>query len=776
MNIEVSKDNVKITNKEQIHKGEYQANECNFTFSEEYSGLVKKAIFENREEAIEILLVNDKCHIPNEILLGNSIEVNLRVYGYEVEEENGESTLKLRYSPAYTTFMLNRGSYLENTSNTEPITPTDKEQMEQIVTDAINEIDGAVEEVNTAVVQVNTAINEVNHLDLDVNKVDKTATVEITKKDNTTKSVNIYDGVSLQFMWSGTSLGIKTDNDSQYTFVNLQGARGPIGPQGEPFRIKRTYPSVEAMDADFDNMNYGDYVMIASSVEIQDNAKLYTKGEVEWIFITDFSGATGIRGETGATPSIQIGTVTSGESPSVTRTGTDEEPILNFILEKGEKGDTGNTGATGATGNGVVGIAKTSTSGLVDTYTMTYTNGNTDTFDVTNGQDGEVTQAQLDEVQADLDRYKTIENALPHITGEGEAPTLNNTADSVLHLNLKGNTSQSGEPTPSSPQPIHIVSGDNTIKVQNKNLYDKNDTSNVLIGTYIASDKIIKTMPGTRSIYISCRPNTTYTISKIASTRFRVGTGTSYALNTTLTNIETDLTGTELTITSGNNDKYLVIFYYYGESDTLTAEEIRNSIQVEINNQATTYIKHQEQTQLISLGSLWLGKISTYQDYFYKSSGKWYLHKELGKVVYNGSETGWDISGVSNSTFNINKPNTMNTGETNMLSNYFSDFKTSVTQLGDYGIVVGSKVNIKNIDITDDDLDGFKTWLSTHNTELYYPLATSTNTEITDTTLIGQLDNIEKLMSYNSQTNISQVNNDLPFVISASALKDISNL
>lgn len=94
------------------------------------------------------------------------------------------------------------------------------------------------------------------------------------------------------------------------------------------------------MNADFNNMQLGDYVMIASTVEVEDNAKLYTRGESQWIFITDFSGATGIRGETGLTPNIQIGTVTQGSSFNVTRTGTNENPILNFTLVKGEKGDT----------------------------------------------------------------------------------------------------------------------------------------------------------------------------------------------------------------------------------------------------------------------------------------------------------------------------------------------------------------------------------------------------------------------------------------------------
>ena len=57
----------------------------------------------------------------------------------------------------------------------------------------------------------------------------------------------------------------------------------------------------------------------------------------------------------------------------------------SITLPRGPKGDTG---ATGATGNGIASITKTGTSGLIDTYTVLYTNGTTDTFTVTNGADG----------------------------------------------------------------------------------------------------------------------------------------------------------------------------------------------------------------------------------------------------------------------------------------------------------------------------------------------------------------------------------------------------
>lgn len=56
--------------------------------------------------------------------------------------------------------------------------------------------------------------------------------------------------------------------------------------------------------------------------------------------------------------------------------------------KRGVKGDKGDTGDTGATGVGIASVEKTGTAGLVDTYTITFDDGNSTTFDVTNGQDG----------------------------------------------------------------------------------------------------------------------------------------------------------------------------------------------------------------------------------------------------------------------------------------------------------------------------------------------------------------------------------------------------
>ena len=108
-------------------------------------------------------------------------------------------------------------------------------------------------------------------------------------------------------------------------------------PQGDSFHIVKTYASVAEMNADYNNSNVkiGDFVMITSTVEDPDNAKIYVKGNEAYTFVVDMSGASGIEGIS------------------------------------------------------IAGIQKTSTSGLVDTYTITYTNDTTTTFTVTNGEDGD---------------------------------------------------------------------------------------------------------------------------------------------------------------------------------------------------------------------------------------------------------------------------------------------------------------------------------------------------------------------------------------------------
>lgn len=111
-----------------------------------------------------------------------------------------------------------------------------------------------------------------------------------------------------------------------------------------------------------------------------------SEGETETDTLDVMDGTNGKDGTDG-TDGVGISSITFKEKDAsgnnvytVTLTNTNTYDITCPIGPQGE------TGATGATGNGIASIAKTGTAGLVDTYTITYTNGTTSTFTVTNGE------------------------------------------------------------------------------------------------------------------------------------------------------------------------------------------------------------------------------------------------------------------------------------------------------------------------------------------------------------------------------------------------------
>ena len=71
------------------------------------------------------------------------------------------------------------------------------------------------------------------------------------------------------------------------------------------------------------------------------------------------------------------------------------------------------------------------------------------------------------------------------------------------------------------------------------------------------------------------------------------------------------------------------------------------------------------------------------------------------------------------------------------------------------------------------DLETANTLLTNKNFTIYFKMATFTNEPITDTTLINQLNLIEKAYAYNTQTNVSQTNDNKPFIISAETIRSL---
>ena len=143
--------------------------------------------------------------------------------------------------------------------------------------------------------------------------------------------------------------------------------------------------------------------------------------------------------------------------------------------------------------------------------------------------------------------------------------------------------------------------------------------------------------------------------------------------------------------------------------------------------------------------------------------GEWYLHKKIGKVVLNGSEN-WQQSGAFTndtiySTYSGAIPNySYGQGISNL---FVWNFNISNLTITEYIATGGDtlRIGVLKSRLSAYTINEFKTWLSNNNVTAYYKLATPTYTEITDTTLISQLEAISKAISYEEQTNISSNQN-----------------
>lgn len=323
-------------------------------------------------------------------------------------------------------------------------------------------------------------------------------------------------------------------------------------------------------------------------------------------------------------------------------------------------------------------------------------------------------------------------------------PDVNLTVSKFM-ISKSSDTSYSPYFTPIELNKIPETEYEDSIKKSTgKNLFDK-DNANTLNSIINGNNGTLSAFDTCRTIYIPCKPNTTYAVSRISGTRFVVGTTTNQpTIGMVCNSFIGNNTASSIRITTGENDNYLCVFYYNSGSDTLTEQAIRDTL-------------------MIQEGSI----VSPYEPY-----GKvWYIENNIGKVVLNGSET-WNYN-PANEVFTL--PDYVDYIRTGFIpySNYYKGANISVySQLNNNEIsflksTSQNRTLIKNTNFT--VLNDFKNWLSTHNTEVLYVLNTPTYTEITNTELINQLEELYTAKSYDNQTNIS-VDGDLPLIISASAL------
>lgn len=146
MKINVTENKVSIKEEQILNENEYNIHKIQFDFSSEYTDdLVKVALFSIDNHTYKKIISNNECDIPPEVLTQRGYSI-LGVYAYKAEQD----TLVLRYSPSPTKISVYDGSYKADAENSEPITPSEIEQYQQILQNSLqqfqNQYNALVEE------------------------------------------------------------------------------------------------------------------------------------------------------------------------------------------------------------------------------------------------------------------------------------------------------------------------------------------------------------------------------------------------------------------------------------------------------------------------------------------------------------------------------------------------------------------------------------------------------------------------------------------------------
>lgn len=359
-------------------------------------------------------------------------------------------------------------------------------------------------------------------------------------------------------------------------------------------------------------------------------------------------------------------------------------------------------------------------------------------------------------------------------------------------------TSEKPAPSPDYPQAVESVTGEQTITFENgqgvqnyninlgKNLFDKSqspfvnlrstseeisngirvtltqasDFSLVVFKMFRAEDYIGQTI----TLSTNMAPSSTNTPGAYIGLAAANG-------NSRVNKASIDASGScSYTIEKDNTRPYVILGFYATRTGTYEVGDYVDytNIQLEFNSTATNYVPY--------ITPIELNKIGEYQDYIYKNGDDWYVHKEISKKTLNGSETWSQTTSVYYTQVFKNELATMTpaSGKNNCRSNYFSFNGNNTTALENELYFHTNKNLERRILDRWPTMEDWKTWLSTHNTDVYFPLATPTDTQITDATLISQLNEFARLRLATGQnliiTNSQELNAEVELSYRENAL------
>ena len=377
-----------------------------------------------------------------------------------------------------------------------------------------------------------------------------------------------------------------------------------------------------------------------------------------------------------------------------------------------------------------------------------------------------LTDIKSDEFEVNTLRLFINPNQTVDVTLQPSLENTSNTTNYEPYTGGEGNAS----PNPEYPQEIKTITENFNLTSCNKNLFNKDDMSMYLQSLVPDNNGLIvsgSTNTSTssnfiKSIILRCKPNTIYTISKLADKTFYIYDcekypDLGYQMRVVLNN---QPNFSNYTFVTGSNAKYIVFkFFNTWANESYSYEDEVASVQIERKDIATSLEKYLQSRILISLPKgEFLGKLDdTYKDtlkiVYNEDEGQYHLilnkviktHEINDTAVINEVKEGFYIGTYS---WNVVKK-----GPT--LTKYFTTY-TSYQEYVKMNNGAGFLYDVPQFYIKMNGIstaNELKSWLSTHPFLVYY--ATTTPYTI-------DLGPIEMPLSYNEVTNIFTDNDLLP--------------
>lgn len=176
------------------------------------------------------------------------------------------------------------------------------------------------------------------------------------------------------------------------------------------------------------------------------------------------------------------------------------------------------------------------------------------------------------------------------------------------------------------------------------------------------------------------------------------------------------------------------------------------------NGENTDFVEFENNSLSASLPML--HKVGNYQDRIYTKDNRWYLEKNTATKILNGSENWIKTAELGNIFICQNIINaTKNYDDAyfshfNNIKRYPNTDKTGAIREDNGTNVAFCMNNIPNI-------TSFKNWLNQNNVTVLYPIAQPITTEVTDSTILAELNKLMGMRTYDGTTNISITGTDL---------------